>query len=205
MRRILLLVVAVSLVSFAPVAIAEPSSAVGARTRAIITFNKDAEHPHRSTLVWRVQKRGAGGVWSTVERESWRAGSGFEGRLATNECAKGKGWLPNGKYSVIQYDDYWGQLIKGRAFYLGNKRCRNGTLRTELFIHTETGSGNKQCRNARGDQICRWEYPAVNDYKSYGCIKMSPHDLRALVRRYHEYFRAGVRYGTAKVKVRVIA
>ena len=43
----------------------------------------------------------------------------------------------------MQHDDYAGNLIKGRAFYLGNKRCHDGTLRTDLFIHTETGAGNQ--------------------------------------------------------------
>ena len=204
MRRLLLVLAALSLVSLTPVAVADPSAAGTQRIRAIITFNKNPAHPHRSTLVWRVQKR-TGGEWATIESESWRAGSGFEGQAATNACAKGRGWLPNGTYSFIQYDDYWGQLIKGRAFYLGNKACRNGTVRTELFIHTETGAGNKQCRNTPGDQICRWEYPKINDYKSYGCIKMSPHDLRVLVKRYHAYFHAGVRYSKARVKVRVIS
>lgn len=204
MRRILLALAALSLVVLAPTATVDTSSAAGSRVRATITFHKSAAHPHRSTIVWKVERRGTGGLWRTVERASWRAGSGFEGRSATNECAKGQGWLPNGTYAFIQYDNYWGQLIKGRAFYLGNKACRNGTLRTELFIHTETGSRNKQCRDRKGDQLCRWEYPRFNDYKSFGCIKMSPADLKSLVGRYQDYFRAGVRYGTAKVKVRVI-
>lgn len=204
-RRLVLTLAALLLVVLAPTTTHDASYAAGTRVRAIITLHKNAENLHRGTIVWKVERRRADGSWHTVERTSWRAGSGFEGAAATNECAKGRGWLPNGTYSFIQYDDYWGQLIKGRVFYLGNKACRNGTLRTELFIHTETGRHNKQCRDRKGDQRCRWEYPKINDYKSSGCIKLSPADLKALVARYHDYFRAGVRYRTAKVKVRVIS
>ena len=207
MRRLAVVLAALMLAVLAPATSHDPSAATyaaGARIRATITFNKNPDNPHRSTIVWKVERRGSHGSWRTVERRTWRAGSGFEGRAATNECAKGRGWLPNGQYSFIQYNDYSGQFIKGRAFYLGNKVCRNGTLRTELFIHTETGSHNRQCRDRKGDQRCRWEYPQVNDYKSNGCIKMSPPDLKRLVSRYHDYFRAGVRYDTSRVRVRVI-
>jgi hypothetical protein len=197
--------VALLLVVLAPTTTHDASSAAGARVRATITFNKNPHNSHRSTIVWKVERRGDKGIWKTVERASWRAGSGFEGAAATNECAKGRGWLPNGTYSFIQYDAYSGQLIKGRVFYLGNKACRNGTRRTELFIHTESGRHNKQCRDRKGDQLCRWEYPKINDYKSFGCIKMSPADLKALVGRFHDYFRARVRYNTGKVRVRVIS
>lgn len=178
--------------------------AIGARKRARIVFDKNWRNPHRSRIHWRVQKRRANGTWRTVEHRSWRAGSGFEKPGATRECVRNQGWLPNGRYSFVQYDNYWGNFIKGRAFYLGDHRCKNGGWRSQLFIHTETGSGNRQCRNAPGDQMCRWEYPRVNDYKSNGCIKMAPGDLKALVNRYHRYFRAGVRYKMAKVQVRVV-
>ena len=33
---------------------------------------------------------------------------------------------------------------------------------------------------------------------------MAPTDLKRLVSRYHAYFRAGVRYDTSRVRVRVI-
>ena len=207
MRRIAVVLAAVLVAVLTPIASHDPSvatHAAGAKIRATITLNKNPVNPHRSTLVWKVERRGSQGRWRTLERVSWRAGSGLAGRPATNECAKERGWLPDGRYSFIQYHNYWGSLIRGRALHLGNKACRDGTLRTELFIHTETGSHNKQCRDRKGDQRCRWEYPRINDYKSHGCIKMSPHDLQRLVSRYRDYFRAGVRYGTTKVRVRVI-
>ncbi len=77
-----------------------------------------------------------------------------------------------------QHNDYHGNVIKGRAFRLDDKACPNGKVRHQLFIHTEQGAGNRQCANRKGDQACRWEWPQVNDYKSFGCIKMSPGDLR---------------------------
>lgn len=175
-----------------------------APVRASITFDKSPKHPFRSRIIWRAFRGQGDGTWKRIERASWRAGSGFGGPNTTHECVRGRGWLPNGRYSFVQYDDYWGNLIKGRAFYLGNKACRNDTLRTELFIHTETGAGNHQCADAKGDQICRWEWPKYNDYRSAGCIKMSPRDLLALTRHYHRYFKAGARYATARVVVRVI-
>jgi len=204
MRRLVAVLAGALLVALGPTTTGDAAHAAGARVRATITFHKNWDNPHRGRIVWKVERRRDDGSWRTLERTSWRAGSGFEGKDATRECVKGKGWLPDGTYSFIQYDDYWGQIIKGRVFYLGNKRCRNGTLRTELFIHTETGAHNDQCRDRKGDQPCRWEYPKINDYRSYGCIKMSPRHLRALVSRFHDYFRAGVRYDTAKVRVRVL-
>jgi hypothetical protein len=170
----------------------------------VITFDKVRQHPFRSRIIWRAFRQTDDGSWRLLERADWRAGSGFGGPSTTNECVRGRGWLPDGAYSFVQYDDYRGNLIKGRAFFLGSKRCRNGTLRTELFIHTETGAGNHQCANRPGDQICRWEWPKVNDYRSAGCIKMSPGDLLALTRHYHRWFRPGVRYPTRRVRVQVI-
>ena len=170
--------------------------------RAAIVFDKDARHPWRSTVVWKAWRPRDGG-WRLVDSERWRAGSGFGGRGTTDACHRNVGWLPNGTYSFVQHDDYHGSLIHGRAFYLGNKRCGNGTWRTDLFIHTESGAGNRQCANGPGDQGCRWEYPRINDYRSHGCVKMSPRDLRDLVRHYHRWFRAGVRYPADRVAVHV--
>ena len=172
--------------------------------RAVITFDKFRRHPFDSRVVWRVFRQQQDRSWTLLEHRDWRAGSGFGGPNTTRECVRDRGWLPNGRYSFVQYDDYAGNLIKGRVFFLGSKRCRNGTMRTELFIHTETGAGNHQCANRPGDQLCRWEWPGINDYRSAGCIKMSPRDLLALTREYHRWFHAGVRYPTYRVQVKVI-
>jgi hypothetical protein len=167
--------------------------------RAVIIFDKSQRNPFNSWIIWKAF-RGK----KLIEKQSWRAGSGFGGPNTQNPCVRGRGWLPNGHYDFVQHDNYWGQYIKGRAFYLGNKACPNGTPRTELFIHTETGDRNRQCRDGKGDQRCRWEWPKFNDYRSGGCIKMSPRDIRQLTHRYQRYFRAGVRY-PARVHVKVRA
>jgi hypothetical protein len=179
---------------------AEPHRPAG--VRAVITFDKDARHPWRSRIRWRAMRQ-RDGAWRVVDAASWRAGSGLGGPGTTDACHRDVGWLPNGTYSFVQHDDYHGNLIRGRAFYLGAKRCGDGTWRTDLFIHTESGAGNRQCADAPGDQVCRWEYPRINDYRSHGCIKMSPGDLLDLVRHYHRWFRAEVRYPTSRVAVRV--
>jgi hypothetical protein len=173
--------------------------------RAVITFDKNSADPSSSTLTWKVVRRDADGVRHVVEQLSWRSGSGMLGRTGRNECAKGRGWLPNGTYRLRYHRDYHGNLIKGRAFRLDDHTCRNGsTRRVQLFIHTEQGAGNSQCADAPGDQVCRWEFPLVNDYKSAGCIKLAPDDLAELSRHFLTFFRAGVRYEKSRVVVRVI-
>ena len=180
----------------------DPAAHPGA-VRAQITFVKRPAHPWHSTITWVAKRQRTDGTWRVVSRDSWRAGSGLPGGSATNSCVKGHGWLPDGRYTLRQYDDYAGSLIHGRAFRLSDKRCSNGTLREELFIHTEAAAGNGQCADGPGDQICRWEFPKINDYTSHGCIKMSPSAILALTRDFHRFFKAGVRYPTAKVSLLV--
>jgi len=138
--------------------VVDPNAHPGA-VRAQITFIKKPAHPWNSRITWRAVRQQVDGSWKVVAQNSWRAGSGLPGSATTNACVKGHGWLPDGRYTLRQYDDYDGTLIHGRAFRLSDKRCANGTLREQLFIHTEAGAGNTQCANAPGDQICRWEYP----------------------------------------------
>ncbi len=174
--------------------------------RAAITFRKNWKNPHASLLTFRAwAKVGPRGKkkWVPIEQATWRAGSGMGGRGGRDECRRNTGWLPNGSYSFVQHDRRKGRMIDGRVFELQPKACRNGTQRQLLFIHSEQNSDNTQCRNRKGDDLCRWELPAFNDYRSNGCIKMAPADLKNLTRRFHRYFRAGVRYPTAVVRVRV--
>jgi hypothetical protein len=140
--------------------------------------SSDRANPWNSRLVWIARRQRADGTWRVLAHDSWRAGSGLPGGSAT-------------------------ELIHGRAFRLSDKRCSDGTLRVQLFIHTEAGAGNTQCADAPGDQICRWEFPRINDYTSHGCIKMSPSDILALTRDYHRFFRPGIRYPTSKVSLLV--
>ena len=175
------------------------------RRRAIITFDKNWTNPSNSLLTWKVVHQSDDGVWHVVEQLSWRAGSGMLGTFGRNECAKGRGWLPNGSYRLRYYRDYAGNLIKGRAFRLDDHRCRNGrTWRVALFIHTEQGARDVQCPDLPGDQPCRWEVPEINDYRSAGCIKLAPEDLAELSAHFLHFYRAGVRYSKARVVVRVV-
>ena len=183
--------------------LAPPAGSATPPWRAVITFDKNLKNPANSRLIWKLSQRQSGGKWKVVQTKSWRSGSGMLGKAGRNSCAKGKGWLPNGSYAVRQHNDYNGNLIKGRAFRIDNKRCPNGTSRVDLFIHTEQGARNRQCANRRGDQVCRWEFPRYNDYKSAGCIKLAPGHLAELVRLYQRHFSAGVRYPTGRVVLRV--
>jgi lipoprotein-anchoring transpeptidase ErfK/SrfK len=110
----------------------------------------------------------------------FRAGSGLgkDHTKGRKECAVGKGWLPAGTYSVgNRHTRYNGRIIKGYVIPLSNKKCEDRqTWRTELFIHSEMtrtgGQGNIESQ--------RWN--GVNDYKSAGCIKLSPQDIKKLYR-----------------------
>jgi len=184
--------------------LAPPAGSASPPWKASITFDKNPKNPSNSKLIWRLSQR-VNGKWKVVQTRSWRAGSGMLGKTGRNSCVKNKGWLPNGTYAVRQYQNYGGNLIKGRAFRLDNKRCANGTNRVDLFLHTEQGAWNRQCPDRRGDQVCRWEVPAYNDYKSAGCIKLSPTALYQLTRLYHQHFSAGVRYAKATVVLQVVS
>jgi hypothetical protein len=192
------------LMVLASLLVAAPAQSASSPWRAVITFDKNWDSPSASRLTWQLQQRQGNGSWKVVETQSWRSGSGMLGRSGRNSCTKNKGWLPNGTYAMRQYNNYPGNKIKGRAFRIDDKSCPNGTRRVDLFIHTEQGPGNTQCRDRRGDQLCRWEAPRINDYKSAGCIKLAPADLTQLVRLYQRHFSANVRYAKSQVVLRVV-
>ncbi|NUR08739.1 MAG: hypothetical protein HOQ45_17250 [Nocardioidaceae bacterium] len=175
-----------------------PTADAATRRYAVITFHKNYANTFRSTLTWKVF-RVRDGQRTTLVSRSWRAGSGYF-RDSTNACKRNRGWLPDGRYRPTLFRDYHGSIIKGRAIYLGAKRCANGTMRTDLFLHTEQGAGSRQCPNRRGDQACRWEYPRINDYRSFGCVKLSPGDLKELYDAWRRSFPLG---SPANVSVRV--
>jgi hypothetical protein len=195
MRTRLLLVL---LALVAGLAVVPAATAQDSLRYAVITFHKNYRNAHRSTLTWQVFEV-SGDRRTTLVRKEWRAGAGYF-RGSTDACAKNLGWLPDGSYRPTLFRDYHGNLIKGRAIYLGQKRCANGTMRTDLFIHSEQGAGSRQCADRRGDQVCRWEYPKINDYRSYGCVKLSPGDLHELYDAWRRYFPVG---STDRVQVRV--
>lgn len=199
MSRVLSLLLGLLLVGAVPATVAPAHAESQPRLRAVITFDKNWKNPHRSELVWRLWRH-TGDQRRLVERKSWRAGSGFT-KTSTNSCVKNRGWLPDGGYRPRLHANYWGSLIKGRAIHLGQKACPDGTMRVDLFIHTEQGDRNRQCPDRRGDQVCRWEYPKFNDYRSYGCIKLAPGDMRELFRTWREHFSLGY---DDRVRVRVV-
>ena len=174
--------------------------------RAAIVFDKNWENPFDSRIFFRAwAKAGPKGrkTWVPVEHDSWRAGSGLSGAAGRDACHRGKGWAPNGTYSFVQHNRRKAPLINGRVFELQPQACRNGTVRQLMFIHSEQNWNNTQCKNRRGDDPCRFEAPKINDYRSWGCIKMAPGDLKQLTRRFHRYFKAEVRYPTRLVRVRI--
>ncbi|MFL5959634.1 MAG: hypothetical protein ACJ75G_05110 [Gaiellaceae bacterium] len=93
---------------------------------------------------------------------TWRAGSGD-----STDCSLiGHGWLPLGWYDTWGQFDHYDSIIKGLAWHLQDKACGDGTLRTELFIHTkELAYYGNSC-----EDYC---FDDGYDYYSNGCIKLS--------------------------------
>jgi len=153
----------------APASGGRPAAAAAAVTT--LKFVRNASDPQNSRLMV---------VRNNKTEAVFRAGSGLGRNNAKgrDECASGKGWLPAGTYTVgARQTRYNGNFIKGYAIPLSNKTCRNGrTTRTELFIHSEmTRAGGQGSTESR-----RWD--GVGDYKSAGCIKLAPEDIKKLVR-----------------------
>lgn len=98
----------------------------------------------------------------------WRAGSGTGSQ---DGCELNHGWIPQGLGDLWgHYDHYEGSAIKGRVWYIADRACIYGTLRTELFIHSEeTSNWGQSCTG--GDAPFCWEN--WTDYYSNGCIKLS--------------------------------
>lgn len=203
MKRLAAVVIALAVI-VASLLLAVPAESAATPWRGVVTFDKNWKSPSSSRLIWQLYQRQGGGKWKLVETKSWRSGSGMLGRKGRNSCVNNKGWLPNGTYAMRQYNDYPGNKIKGRAFRVDDKACSTGNRRANLFIHTEQGPRNTQCADRRGDQLCRWELPRFNEYKSAGCIKLAPGDLAQLVAAYQKHFRPGVRYAKDQVVLRVV-
>jgi hypothetical protein len=161
MRRIARLSIAVAL---AAIWVAGAPTEARAANSGWFDFKKNASDQTSSRLRW---------FWSdnvtlrTSSIDLVRAGSGVN----ENECEIGKGWLPNGWYDELQMADHYnGTKIWGRVWQLQDKKCPNGTYRTELFVHTEETSEDSQtgCGSGRDAPQC-WD--GAGDYLSFGCIK----------------------------------
>ncbi|MER6329227.1 L,D-transpeptidase [Streptomyces sp. NPDC001034] len=142
-------------------------------TNTSLTFVRNASDPLDS----RLQVIRLGKVLA-----SYRAGSGMGLKkahsAARNECAVGRGWLPKGIYTVgPRSTRYPGVKIHGYAIPLSDKKCHDGTRRTQLLIHSKmTKSGGSL-----------WK--GTSSYESNGCIKLSPSDIRKLFRVLARYPR----------------
>jgi hypothetical protein len=139
-------------------------------------FYKNYSSPTNSSLIAYVSVSG------TRYQITQRAGSG---NGTTNACVRNAGWLPDGGYNNSDsdsnshfsfYNKTWGNtVVRGWVWDLGNKKCSNGTLRTELFVHSEGTSG--------------WNN---NNYKSEGCIKINQTDRSHLASMWNSaYDKAG--------------
>ncbi|MEU2130101.1 L,D-transpeptidase [Streptomyces sp. NPDC018352] len=152
----------------APATAGRPAAAAAVTT---LKFVRNSADPQNSRLLV---------VRDNKTQAVFRAGSGLgrDHAKGRDECASAKGWLPAGTYTVgARQTRYNGNLIKGYAIPLSNKTCKNGrTTRTELFIHSEmTRTGGQGSTESR-----RWD--GVGDYKSAGCIKLAPEDIKKLFR-----------------------
>ncbi|MEV5084017.1 peptidoglycan-binding protein [Streptomyces sp. NPDC056159] len=103
--------------------------------------------------------------------KSYRAGSGMG---STDECATKLGWLPSGTYKVLGHQTNRNTAIKGYAIHLEDKPChtkqgKTGGTRGDLFIHSNMTKNGES----------RWR----GSYKSYGCIKLAPADIKNLFAR----------------------
>ncbi|MFK4213785.1 peptidoglycan-binding protein [Streptomyces sp. NPDC030920] len=145
-----------------------------------LKFTKNQNHPMYSTLAL---------VHNGKAVKTYRAGSGMG---VTNECASGEGWLPSGTYQVKGHErDRNSGLqtgIKGYAIQLADKTCtpkagQKTVKRDALFIHSEMLSDGTQAIDIplMDDDYYRWDGDI--DYKSWGCIKITPTDIKDLFSR----------------------
>ncbi|WP_326770573.1 hypothetical protein OG978_43230 (plasmid) [Streptomyces sp. NBC_01591] len=137
-----------------------------------LRFNKGSVTNSRLELVKRTPGR-------DKVIKTYKAGSG----QVKNTCAVGKGWLPNAgaskPYAVQWHRKNFDGIINGFVIKISDRKCYNGTKRTELFIHSEMKPNGKQ--GTRESE--RWTNSGPNDYYSNGCIKLNPTNIKDLFKR----------------------
>ncbi|MEU4203489.1 L,D-transpeptidase family protein [Streptomyces sp. NPDC039022] len=149
-----------------------------------LLFEKNQRDPAASRV--RLVRTGTGKALA-----DYRAGSGQGGTAGRDECVRNKGWLPDGTYRVLSHTTRkkgGRDGINGYAIHVGDKVCRDGsTRRTALFLHSEMRSDGAQGIAVPGrDSPYRWD--GDGDYRSLGCVKLAPADIKNL-------FAAAERYG----------
>ncbi|MFD7533834.1 MULTISPECIES: L,D-transpeptidase family protein [unclassified Streptomyces] len=137
-----------------------------------LRFNKGSVTNSRLELVKRTPGR-------DKVIKTYKAGSG----QVKNTCAVGKGWLPNAgaskPYAVQWHRKNFDGIINGFVIKISDRKCHNGTKRTELFIHSEMKPNGKQGTI----ESERWTNSGPNDYYSNGCIKLNPTNIKDLFKR----------------------
>ncbi|MEU7904178.1 hypothetical protein [Actinoplanes sp. NPDC049118] len=130
------------------------------KAKPSFTFNK-GDAPYGTLYAYYTGAAYCGStLMATRHRVKLKAGSG-DG--SSDSCRTNHGWLPNGDYPARYERNHQtdSDVVKGSVWSLGNKRCSDGTNRTELFIHSQGGNGGS------------W---AERNYKSQGCIKINQSD-----------------------------
>ncbi|MFJ1757406.1 peptidoglycan-binding protein [Kitasatospora sp. NPDC088134] len=145
-------------------------------TGYFLEFDKNWENPQDSRLSL---------VHDGKVVKSYRAGSGVG---VTDECASNRGWLPDGTYRVEGHETHHdSSKIKGYAIQLQDKACKpkaghKAVTRGALYIHSEMRSDGTQAPDTpHHDDPWRWD--GDTDYKSAGCIKLSPEHIKDLFNR----------------------
>ncbi|GHG62230.1 L,D-transpeptidase family protein [Streptomyces griseocarneus] len=156
----------------------DDASSSAARSYTYLSFKKNPRDPSNSRLSLVFVQRIDADRQRTYTVDSWRAGSGNGSK---DTCATNKGWLPDGTYDIKTfYNNHNGgsRGVNGISWLLSDHKCHTGKKRTELFIHSEMRPNGTQGPANGGDSPYRWD--GDRDYKSNGCIKLKPSDIREL-------------------------
>ncbi|MCX5112256.1 peptidoglycan-binding protein [Streptomyces sp. NBC_00378] len=148
-----------------------------------LKFTKNQKHPMYSTLAL---------VHNGKAVKTYRANSGMGSK---DTCLSNEGWLPNGTYKVKGHETNRGGWnynpnvqIQGYAIQLENKTCtpkagQKPVERTDMFVHSEMLADGTQAVDVPLKEDDFWRWDADFDYKSNGCIKLKPADLKDLFSR----------------------
>jgi hypothetical protein len=131
---------------------------------------KKGDAPHGTLYVYYSTTAYCGAQTSPVRRKIIMVSGSGDG--TSDSCVRNHGWLPNGTYSPRYEKNHQtdSAVVKGSVWYLGDKACSSGRMRTELFIHSQGGNGGS------------W---SDRNYTSNGCIKINQTDRSYLAKFYN--------------------
>ncbi|WP_328840698.1 L,D-transpeptidase family protein [Streptomyces europaeiscabiei] len=155
------------------------AEAAAAKGSTYLEFKKNKKDPSNSRLSFYFVQQVDSDKTRTWRVASWRAGSGLgtaDNKVGRDGCKSNVGWLPSGTYNITNFSSNFSGKINGIVWRLSNKKCtgKAKTERTALFIHSEMKSNGKQ----GSTEATRWD--GNSDYKSNGCVKLKPADVREL-------------------------